>query len=234
MGSSRFPGKILELINNKPQLVFQYERLTKSKLADKVVVATSESYKDNLVEKLCITNDIQFYRGSEEDVLDRYYKASLCFKADLIIRCNADCPFIDPDIVDKVINAWHSLDNIDYASNILEETFPLGMHTEVFSLGALKRAFDNAKGSDEREHVTPYIYRNPDKFKLVNLKNKEDLSHHRWTVDYKEDLEFINKVVEHLDDKKDTFTMMDVVKLLEIKPEIQAINSKYKKSQNLL
>ena len=151
------------------------------------------------------------------------------------MRINADCPLIDPVEVDRVIEAWFERQpDLDYASNILEETFPMGMHTEVFSRTALNHAESNACNLEEREHVTPYIYRNPNLFQLYSIANLENLSHYRWTVDYQEDLEFVRKVVEALESNKKIFNMMDVVNLLKEHPELMNINSQFKKSQNLL
>jgi spore coat polysaccharide biosynthesis protein SpsF len=235
MGSSRFPGKVLEDVAGRPMLVFQYERLSRSLEADLIVVATTTSPLDDKVESLCDQFGIPCFRGSEQDVLLRYRDAAEAFEADAIVRINADCPFIDPVEVDRIIKAWHNEQpGLDYASNILEETFPMGMHIEIFSRTALNRAESNAFNLEEREHVTPYIYRNPSLFQLYSITNLENLSHFRWTVDYQEDLEFVRKVVEVLAPNNQEFGMMDVVNLLNEYPRLMNINSQYKKSQNLL
>jgi len=235
MGSSRLPGKILEEVAGQPLLIFQYERLSRSLKADLIVVATTTNPLDDKVESLCNQFGIQCFRGPEQDVLLRYRNAAEAFEADVIVRINADCPLIDPVEVDRVIEAWFERQpDLDYASNILEETFPMGMHTEVFSRTALNHAESNACNLEEREHVTPYIYRNPNLFQLYSIANLENLSHYRWTVDYQEDLEFVRKVVEALESNKKIFNMMDVVNLLKEHPELMNINSQFKKSQNLL
>ena len=132
------------------------------------------------------------------------------------------------------MNEWiNSNPRVDYASNILEETFPLGMHTEVFSIQALEKAHAEARLSDEREHVTPYIYRNPSIFNLQSIVNNENLSHYRWTVDYPEDLDFVREVANNLI-PKENFGMMEVVELINAKPNLKKINNMYKKRQNIL
>ena len=235
MGSSRFPGKILEKIGEHELLVFQYERLIKSEKADLIVVATTDNKLDDCVEELCIKFDIPCFRGSENDVLQRYRDAAEAYNADVIVRINSDCPFIDPVEVDRAITTWFDgQPNIDYVANILEETFPVGMHIEVFSRAALERAASNTSEPDEREHVTPYIYRNPDLFHLHSITNSENLSHFRWTVDYPEDLDFVQKVTDALLLEKSNFGMWDIVRLLRKKPELTDINNQFKKKQNLL
>lgn len=235
MDSTRFPGKILEKIGQRELLVFQYERLVKSEKADLIVVATTTNILDDRVEGLCIKYGIPCFRGAEEDVLQRYRDAAELYDADVIVRINADCPFIDSVEVDHVITTW--LDGqpvIDYAANILEETYPIGMHIEVFSRAALERAASNASSPDEREHVTPYIYRNPDLFHLHSITSFENLSKFRWTVDYPEDLDFVRKVTDALLLKHSNFGMWDIVNLLRKQPELTYINDQFKKKQNLL
>jgi|APSaa5957512535_1039671.scaffolds.fasta_scaffold04183_5 spore coat polysaccharide biosynthesis protein SpsF len=234
MGSTRFPGKILKTINNQPMLIFQYKRLQRSKLSSLVCVATTNEKSDDIINELCLENNIPVFRGSETDVLKRYHDAANYFNADVVVRINSDCPLIDPSEVDKVINEWiNSNPRVDYASNILEETFPLGMHTEVFSIQALEKAHAEARLSDEREHVTPYIYRNPSIFNLQSIVNNENLSHYRWTVDYPEDLDFVREVANNLI-PKENFGMMEVVELINAKPNLKKINNMYKKRQNIL
>ena len=234
MGSTRFPGKILKTINNQPMLIFQYKRLQRSKLSSLVCVATTNEKSDDIINELCLENNIPVFRGSETDVLKRYHDAANYFNADVVVRINSDCPLIDPSEVDKVINEWiNSNPRVDYASNILEETFPLGMHTEVFSIQALEKAQAEARLSDEREHVTPYIYRNPSIFNLQSIVNNENLSHYRWTVDYPEDLDFVREVANNLI-PKENFGMMEVVELINAKPNLKKINNMYKKRQNIL
>lgn len=234
MGSTRLPGKILKKINNQPMLLFQYERLLKVKKADLICIATTDNSSDNIISDICLKNNIPVFRGSENNVLKRYFDASNYFDIDLIVRINSDCPLIDPYEVDKIINKWIDNEEVDYASNILEETYPLGMHIEVFSRKILEKVFREAKELDEKEHVTPYIYRNPDKFKLLSVVNKVNLSDHRWTVDYPEDIEFIKKIVSKLTPINKNFKMSDVIRLVNKDTDLKKINNMYLKKQNLL
>ncbi len=235
MGSTRLPGKIIKTVSGIPLLLFQYQRLAHSTLANKIVIATTTNKNDILIENLCKENSILSFRGSENDVLKRYYDAAIYFKADVIVRINSDCPLIDPNVVDHVINSFlSSKDKVDYASNILEETYPLGMHVEVFSQHALKKAFMCAKKPDEREHVTPYIYRNPSLFKLLSITNERNLSNHRWTIDFEEDLEFITKIVEKIIIDNIQLNMNQIANFIESNKKIMEINAMHKKKQSLL
>jgi spore coat polysaccharide biosynthesis protein SpsF len=235
MGSSRFPGKILKKINNISLLELQYRRLINSKKTNKIIIATSNKAIDNCIEELCIELDIPCFRGSENNVLDRYYQAAKSYDIDTIIRSNGDCPFIDFAEIDKLIEIWESnYPKYDYISNILEETFPLGMHIEIFTICALKKALNENLSKEDLEHVTPYLYRNPEKFNLLSVRNKEDLSNYRWTIDYPEDLKFVEEIYKRLGTDNSLFSMKDIINLLQVEPELTKINSKYKKKQNLL
>lgn len=235
MGSSRFPGKILEKINNISLLELQHRRLVNSKKANKIIVATSNKSIDNSIEELCIELGILCFRGSEDNVLDRYYQAAKAHDIDTIIRSNGDCPFIDPAEVDKLIEIWEfNYPNYDYISNILEETFPLGMHIEIFKTASIKKALNENLSKEDLEHVTPYLYRNPEKFNLLSVRNEEDLSKYRWTIDYPEDLKFVEEIYKRFGTNNSSFGMKDIIKLLNKEPELLNINSKYKKKQNLL
>lgn len=235
MGSTRLPGKIIKEVLGTPLLIHQYRRLSASVLANEIVIATTENTNDIEIENLCNQYSIPSFRGSENDVLKRYYDAAKYFKADVIVRVNSDCPLIDPKVVDYVISSFlSSKDKVDYASNILEETYPLGMHVEVFSKQALENAFLMAKDIDEREHVTPFIYRNPSLFKLLSIRNDRDLSNHRWTIDYEEDLEFFTKVFEKVIKHNAAIDMNQLVFFLEANKKVMKINSMHKKQQNLL
>ena len=206
LGSTRLPRKVLSEIEGMPMLSFQHERLKQSNLIDKLVIATTENSLDDDIVKLCVEENILYFRGSEKNVLKRFYDAATYFQASHIVRCNADCPLIDPEIVDLTIKEYlDKIPKIDYASTILDETFPLGMHVEVFSYKVLKKVFQEASKIEDLEHVTPYIYKNPQIFNLHSIKSNVDLSAHRWTVDYPEDLKFIRKVSEVLYNKKKLF-----------------------------
>lgn len=232
LGSTRFPGKILKEVLGRPLLEYQIERLGRVRSADEIVVATTTNKGDQPIVDLCNRLSCSFFRGSEEDVLSRYYHAAEKFKASCIVRVNSDCPLIDPDIVDKVVQHYKiNFPKYDYVANILEPGYPIGMHTEVFSANALKIAYEKAKDKVEREHVTPYIYRNKNQFRLGSVKYHEDLSRYRWTVDYVEDYELVKRIISELYPVKADFNMFDILKLLEANPEWFEINNQFKKEQ---
>ena len=229
MTSERLPGKALMNILGKPVLWHVVTRLNGSELIEKVVVATTTNETDIPIIRFCDEMGIGVYAGSEENVLDRYYKAASHFSATVIVRITADCPLIDPKIVDRVIQYYlENKDKFDYVSTNHPTTFPDGVDTEVFSFEALEKAWKNAKKQYEREHVTPYIWDQPEKFRIGNVENDEDLSAtERWTLDYEEDLEFIRAIYANLYKEGKIFGMEDVLKLLKKKPELRDINKKY-------
>jgi len=206
IGSTRLPSKVLMDIEGKPMLQRVIERVKESKLIDKVIVATAN---DTPIIKLALECGITGIGiPDEDDVLNRYYQVALTFGADSIVRVTADCPLIDPRIVDKVIEDY--LNNYDYVSNI--GSYPDGLDTEVFSYKALKRAWIEAKTSYEREHVTTYIRNHFGIFRLGQLKYKENLSHYKWSVDTEKDLEFARQVYQKLGDN---FHFEDILNLIK-------------------
>jgi spore coat polysaccharide biosynthesis protein SpsF len=229
MTSERLPGKVLMEILGKPVLWHVVARLRGSKLIEKSVVATTTNDEDVSIIKLCNAMGICAYAGSEEDVLDRYYKAAKQYSAKVIVRITADCPLIDSNIVDRVIQYYlENKDKFDYVSNNHPATFPDGMDTEVFSFEALEKAWKKARKQYQREHVTPYIWDQPKMFRIGNVENAEDLSlTERWTLDYKEDFEFISAIYVNLYKEGETFSMQDVLNLLKKKPELREINKRY-------
>lgn len=231
--STRLPGKILKDILDQPMLLHQINRINKSKLIDKLVVATSNDISDDIVEKRLVSSNIDIFRGSLDDVLDRYCQCALKYNPDYIVRITGDCPLIDWNIIDMVIKK-HIDEGNDYTSNTLEPTYPDGLDVEVMNFAALKKAWANAKLPSEREHVTPYIYKNQDLFKLGCLKNSEDLSELRWTVDEPEDFIFVKAIYEMIYIDKQHFTFDDILKVLKKNPEFSRINSKFKRNEGLL
>jgi spore coat polysaccharide biosynthesis protein SpsF len=225
MCSTRFPEKVLKTVVGKPLLAHIVERLKNSKYLEQIVVATTINERDKSIIEFCKKNNICFFVGSEADVLDRYYQTAKKFKIDVIVRITSDDPLIDPIIVDEVIHQYmKNKDKLDFVSNNLKRTFPLGLDLEVFSFKTLENACLEAKTAFEREHVTPYIRNNPQKFHIANVENEIDLSNLRWTVDYEEDYEFVKAVYENLYEKKGVFLMNDILRLLVEKPEIAEIN----------
>ena len=226
MGSTRLPGKVLREINGRPMLSYMLERVTAAHNIDKVVLATSIDSSDDPIAELCRKNDILYYRGSVDDVLDRYYQAARRVKADIIVRLTGDCPLIDPRMIDCVIDIYKN-GNYDYVANTTPPkwTVPRGMDVEVFSRRSLEEAFLEGSSSAEREHVTPYIYGLPWRYQLRQVRLAEDLSHHRWTVDTAEDLALVTHVLEALLPENPLFTMHDVLLLLKQHPERVKLNA---------
>ncbi len=226
MGSTRLPGKILKKVLDKTLLEYQIERVKRAKTIDEIIIATTTKESDDQIVQLCQQLSIPYYRGSEEDVLSRYYEAATEFNVDVIVRLTSDCPIIDPVVIDCVINEYLSrYPDVDYVSNTLERTYPRGMDTEVFSYQALKIAHLNATEHACREHVTPYIYWNPELFKLGNVVYHQNLSNHRWTVDTPEDFELIKRIIGNLYLNKPLFGMADIVELLNHHPDWKYINA---------
>lgn len=202
IGSTRLPGKVLMEINQMPLLKIHLDRLKKSKNIDKILVATTDNVEDNIIEKLVIEWGYEVFRGSENDVLDRFYKAVKNINPLWVVRVTSDCPLIDPILVDKVVEVTQA-ENEDYGSNAIDETFPDGQDVEVFKFTALETAWKNAKKESEREHVTPYIknnsnFKGENIFSSISYKNNIDYSKIRMTVDELSDFELINKVITEL------------------------------------
>ena len=218
MGSTRLPGKVLKDIAGRPMLSYQMERLRRVKRAERIVVATTDQPADDAVERFCQKEKIACVRGSEDDVLARYDLAIERFPADVVVRTTADCPLIDPAVVDEAIATYEP----DYVSNMLEKTYPYGMAVEVFSAQALREAHREAKDPAEREHVTPFIWRRPQRYRLKSLTMTPNLSHHRWTVDTPEDFELVSRLLKTL---KPHFTLQDVLAILDEHPDWCAINA---------
>ena len=223
MGSSRLPGKSLAKIEKQPMLWHVIERVKRASLIDRVVVATSVSTGDDAIEKMCAENGVSCYRGSESDVLDRFYSAARAEKASQVVRITADCPLIDPEVIDRVVRRFQRGD-LDYASNAMVRSYPDGLDTEIFSFSALERAWHEASKTSEREHVTPYL--RSEKFRTANVENDSTsfYQHYRWTVDEVEDLEFIRAVYKAFRGRE-SFGMKDVLELLEKTPGLEKMNA---------
>jgi glutamate-1-semialdehyde 2,1-aminomutase len=224
MNSTRFPGKVMKKINNLPLIDILIKRLINSRKIEKIVVATTKSESDDLLVNHVKNLGYNIFRGSEDDVLDRYYQTAKAFHSDIIIRITADCPLIDPWLVDKIIEEYANL-KVDYLSNTLDPTFPDGLDIEVFSFKVLEDAWHMAKPGYSREHVTPFI-KESKKFKCLNYSNKIDFSKERWTVDEPEDYIVIKNIVEHFAPRLD-FKWEEIIKLKEIKPELFEHNKKF-------
>lgn len=233
MGSSRLAGKVLMKVLGRPLLAYQLERVGRSVNIDEILVATTDKAIDDDVALLCESLGIPYLRGSEDDVLERYYKTALQVKADAVVRLTGDCPLIDPQVIDKVIDYYLlHVHEFQYASNTLKRTFPRGMDAEVFSFQALKKAHRQATSSADREHVTRYIVNNPEAFKLFNVSYSEDCSFHRWTVDTHEDFTLIREIIEAIYPSNPHFSMEDIIHLFEENPDWQLINTQIQQKKD--
>ena len=227
MGSSRLPGKVMQDICGQPMLMWVVKRARMARTIEKVVVAATNNEEDKIIETFCNMNKITCFRGSSEDVLDRFYQAACFFQADVIVRLTSDCPFIDPDLIDETVHAF--LDSkVDFAANRLPppftRTYPIGLDVEVVSMSALRCAWKEAVQLHEREHVLPYLYEVPGRFNILTLDLPQDLSSLRWTVDTPQDLEFIRQVADRLKCRFD-FSWRDVLQVLQLHPELKEINA---------
>ncbi|MDD2655117.1 MAG: glycosyltransferase family protein [Candidatus ainarchaeum sp.] len=232
MTSSRLPGKVLKEISGRPMLWHVLQRLRKCKRIDKIVIATTVNGSDDAVAKLADESGVSCFRGSEEDVLERYAGAVEKFGGDIIVRVTADCPLLDPEIVDRAVGEYEK-GGYGYVSNVHPSTFPDGLDVEVFSREALMAANTEARPGPEREHVTPFIVRNKGRFRQLNVANKKDLSSMRWTVDEPQDLEFVREIYRLLGKKGEThdFSMEDVLALVEGHPQLSGINSGIRRNE---
>ena len=220
-GSSRLPGKILEKLNGITVLECFFEQLKYSQSINDPIIATTLNPRDDIILDFAKEKHIEVFRGSETDVIDRFYKCAQEFSIKDIVRMTPDCPFIDPSVIDKIINFYVN-NKFDFVSNSLERTFPYGNDVEVFSFTALETSWKNSKKPSEREHVTPFIYNNPNMFSIAQIKNSEDLTHFHWTLDRKEDLMFIQAVYKQI--HKKPILIEDILQILKKNPELLEIN----------
>jgi len=223
VGSTRLPGKILADIAGKPLLAHVINRVNASKTIDSIVITTTTRQEDNPVRELASAQGVKYYSGNIDDVLDRFYQAALQFPADIIVRITSDDPFKDPEIIDKITSYLINHKKLDYVSNTIEPTYPEGLDVEAFRFRALECAWKKARLPSEREHVTPYIWKNPDKFAIKNIKNSVDYSHLRWTIDFYEDLCFAREIYDRLSDRG-IFLMQDIIETIRNEPDLAKIN----------
>jgi spore coat polysaccharide biosynthesis protein SpsF len=223
--SSRLPGKVLRDLCGEPMLLRQIERVRCCRMADQLVIATSDEAGDDPIAELCAKNQVACFRGSLNNVLDRFHGAALAFgPSDHLVRLTADCPLADPDVIDACI-ALHLANGADYTSNKLGPTYPVGLDVEAMTIEGLDRVHRLASDPYDLEHVTPHFYRNPSLFSLMPLRHLTDLSKLRWTVDYPADLEFARAVFSRLLPKNGVFRWREVLSLVQGEPEIAEINA---------
>jgi spore coat polysaccharide biosynthesis protein SpsF len=222
MGSTRLPGKVLMDLGGKTVLARVVDRLRRATLINEILVATTDSIADDAIIQECRRINVASFRGSESDVLDRYYKSALLTAAEGIVRITSDCPLIDPQIADDTVRLFLDL-RPDYASNALDRTYPRGLDTEVMTRDALACAWREAHLSYQRAHVTPYLYENPSRFDILAVRGRINYSDHRWTLDTAQDLVFIRAIYDQLGND-DNFSWHDVLAVLQREPELVELN----------
>ena len=233
MGSTRLPGKMLMQLAGRPIVLQVCERVALINGIDKVVVATTTEEKDDLLVRHCLQNGISVFRGSPDDVLDRYYQAAKQESADVVMRVTGDCPFLDPVESEKVLKLFLDNEGCDYATNVDPPFLPDGLDTEVISFRALQRSWQMAKNVPDREHVTLFIRHHPDLFSVKSLKGNIDLSSNRWTIDEGRDYEFLNAVAKRLAEKDQFGYLNEILALLDEDPDISKINRDIRRNEGL-
>lgn len=226
MASSRLPGKVLADLGGRPVLEWVVRRASRTAGIEQVVVATSARPEDDAVAAFCEEKGIDCTRGSLQDVLDRYYQAAEAYEADVVLRLTGDCPLIDPGLLDELIETFLEAEPpLDFAANRLptERTIPIGLDAEICSFSALEVAWREAREAHQREHVMPFFYEHPDRFRILHIRQEQDYGHHRWTVDTPEDLELLRRVAAEF--KDDGFSWKEVLALFEARPELAEINA---------
>jgi spore coat polysaccharide biosynthesis protein SpsF (cytidylyltransferase family) len=240
IGSSRFPKKVLAKINGKIMLQRVIEKISESKFVDQVVVATTTSVLDHEIIQYCSEHKIHWYAGSEEDVLARYYETAVKYQAHVVIRITADCPLFDATVLDQGISTFIS-GNFDYVTNVLPPTYPDGLDFSIFRFSVLKDAFQEASLPSEREHVVPWIWKNCDlengtRYRAFNIRTTNDadksISKMRWTVDYPEDLELVNQVYSHFQNK--AFNWVEASQFMLDHPKLFKLNESIVRDEGYL
>lgn len=234
MRSTRLPGKVLKNILGKPMLWYVIKRLEEINHNVQIIIATGHLKANKPIVDFAKENEIHYYIGSENDVLDRYYKASKNFQGKNIIRITSDCPLIDPNLIDEMIDLYSESD-FDYYSNVHPPSYPDGLDTEIFRFKALEIAWKKAILPSEREHVTPYIWKNNDnRFKIGNHENRVDLSNFRLTVDTPEDFKLLSNIIENFHDNWTDLKIYDVIKYLSKNKELLKINKEFERDEGYI
>lgn len=225
-GSTRLPGKVLQQVGEYKYLDLFVRRLKQISTVDEIVILTTNLSTDDIIEDYARDLGVACFRGSELDLLDRHYQANKVFQGDIIVKIPSDCPFVDKDIADRVISLVKARSEIDYASNYHPATYPDGLDVEAFRSDALEVAWKHAREGFQREHTTPFIWDQPDSFSIANIINKRGnmFMSHRWTVDYKEDLEFVRAVYKVMG--YSYFGFEEMIDMLACHPDIGQINER--------
>lgn len=223
MGSTRLPGKVMMPILGTPMLFRQIERIMRARRIDKLLIATTTDAGDDPLAEECVRRGVAVFRGSPADVLDRYVQAAAAFHPQAVVRLTGDCPLTDWTVIDRVI-ATYIAGGFRYVSNIDPPTYPDGLDVEVVDYGALLAADADARLASEREHVTTFIRKHPERFPAANVEAATDLSAHRWTVDEPEDFEFVRSIYENLYPRNLRFTTADILEYLSRHPQLSRLN----------
>jgi spore coat polysaccharide biosynthesis protein SpsF len=225
MGSHRLPGKVMKNLAGRSLLWHVIDRVKKCNNINLIVVATTTDEKDRVVKELAEKSGAKTYCGSEYDVLDRYYQAAKLYGADVVVRITADCPLIDPNLIDRMVKYFEdNRDKLDYVGMGMPNLYPDGLDNEIFSFKILEKAWKEARLKSEREHVTPYIWKNEKLFRLGSVSTDKDLSKERWTVDNEKDIRFVREIYRHLYKEGGLFVTEEILELLSRKPELRDIN----------
>ena len=232
MSSRRLPGKVLKPLLGQPMLLRQIERIRHSERIDQLIVATSDTADDDVIVDILQRSDVMCFRGSLNDVLDRFYQAALPLEPDFVVRLTGDCPLQDPTLIDELIE--FALENdYDYASNAHEPTYPDGLDVQVVRWSCLQEAWQKAKSTLEREHVLRFIHQQPQHYRIGSLKYKEDLSNLRWTVDELEDYLLVQQIFSALYPCNPKFGFEDILDFLRQRPELSQINQHHQRNVGL-
>ena len=230
MGARRLPGKVLFKAGGKTVLEHVIGRVQRARRIHRVVVATTVAKEDLPIVRLAARHGIGVFCGSPEDVLDRYYQAARLFGFEHVVRITADCPLIDPAVIDRVVGAYFK-GKADYAANSIQPTYPDGQDVEVFSFKALEQAWQKTRVASQREHVTVFIRRNPKFFKLISVRQAQDLSHWRWTLDEPSDWVLIRNILKYFHRRKPDFTMEDVLRVFKAHPGWGKVNQHIRRNE---
>jgi len=222
LGSTRLPGKVLFPLAGKPVIVHVYERIKHCMNIQKIIIATTTNKRDETIVRLFQNHGVTIFRGSEEDPLDRFFQAATKYNVQHIVRIMADCPLVDPNVVDAVIT-YYFRENYDFC--YLGGEFPSGLDVTVFSYPALKKAWENTGRLSDREHITPYMEKHPEIFRIGYLELFKGLYHHRWVLDYESDYRLLIEIYNELYEPDKIFMTKDILELFDRRPEIAKLNA---------
>lgn len=232
-GSTRLPSKVLLKLGDKTVLDRVIERVKQARLIGEVIIATTFSTDDSAIVKIALKNKLRVFCGSQNDVLDRYYQAAKLLQSDHIVRVMADCPLIDPGIIDRVIDK-HLKEKNDYTACAYKQTFPDGLDMEALTFRTLEKVWKKARLAHQREHVTLFITSNPHLFKIGNLESEVDLSDKRWVLDEPADYQLIKAIYQQFRHREAEFRYPDVLQFLEQNPDLENINRHIQRNRVLL